>query len=253
MLEKVIQGLAVASLAAGLVACSGASQAASSSASTPAPAASSTAAPAANAAQSVTGTPRPRGGAFASGNNAFGQVATISGTTLTLKSPQGSQVATVKLTGSTTIHKQTTVAIGDVKPGLAIRAFGQESNGVLQARQIQLDPNAAPANRPAGARGPGRAGPNGAPNATRRAGQNGTAVIGTVESVSGNTITVKPSSGSTVQVQLASNGRIMETATGSASEIKQGDTIFASGQRQGNTLTATDVNIGNGPIGAPRG
>lgn len=45
----------------------------------------------------------------------------------------------------------------------------------------------------------------------------------------------------------------MPTASSSASEIKQGDTIFALGQRQGNTLTATDVNIGNGPVGAPGG
>ena len=253
MLRKVSLGFLTAALAASLVACSAGSQAAPAPTAAAAPAASTgsnAAQTTSNGLQAVSGTPRPRGNGFGSGNNAIGTVATINGTTLTLKSPQNSQTVTVQLTSSTTVHKQVDGTIGDVKPGQAIRAFGQQSNGILQARQIQLGTTQPFGNPGAGQAGPGRGargggpGPNGRPTANA-----GSAVSGTVASVSGNTVTIKTSSGSSVQVQLAANGRISEETNGTPSDLKAGDFVVAIGQRQGNTVTATDVNISNGQPG----
>ena len=247
MLRKVSLGLLTATLAASLVACGGGSQAASAPASA---ASTGSNAPQTNSGglQAASGTPRSRGNGFGSGNNAVGTVATINGTTLTLNSPQNGPAVTVQLTNTTTIHKQVDGTIGDIKPGQNIRAFGQQSNGILQARQIQIGSNLALGGARSGQGGAGRGtggpGPSGRPTANA-----GSAVSGTVDSVSGNTVTIKTTAGSSAQVQLAANGRIIEETTGSTSDIKQGDFVLATGQRQGNTVTASDVSISNGPPG----
>ncbi len=282
MFRKVTYGLLTATLAVGFVACSTTNQGSTGPASTPVPVTpamaqvtsttsqagsntalsnSSTLYSGSNTGQPGSGTPPARGSSFQSGNNVIGKVTTINGTALTLQPLQGSQAVTVQLTSTTTVRKQVTGTISDVQPGMTIRALGQESNGILQARQIQLGTNQGPGNPRAAQGGQGRSGqgansrsgqgPNG------RNGQNGTSAVGgTVDSVSGNMITIKLNNGSTAQIQLASNGQIIEEITGSASDIKQGDVIMAFGQRQGSTLTATDVNISNsfsgGNNAAPR-
>jgi hypothetical protein len=245
MLRKLGFVLSTAVLAAGLAACSSAGQSS-------APAAS--ASPASQSAAPAGGT-GPGAGA---GPNAFGTVASVNGSTLTLNNPRGGSPITVQLTSSTTINKQVTGALTDAKTGEPVVAIGQQVNGVLQARQIRLGAglpggrfggpgvgSRPRANGAAGGPGTGSSGPPaGAP--TRVGATNVSFVRGTVASVSGNTLTITASDGTTTQVQLATNGQVMEQANGTTADLKAGEQVAATGTRQGSTLTATTIDIGPG-------
>ena len=246
MIRKFGVGVAAFALAAGLVACSQSGAATIGNAG------------AAAATQPAGGAGRGAGG----GPNVFGTVQTINGSTLTIQSQRGNGgTVTVQLDGSTTIRKQVQGALSDAKAGENIVAVGQENNGVLQARQIQLGTGFGAGQGNGQGQGNRRQG-TGTPG-PRGAGGNATVVRGTVDSVSTDTITVKTNSGTSEQVQLAANGRVIEQSTASASDIKQGDLVIATGQQKGNTLTATTVTLtagfpngGNGTAGngnAPAG
>jgi hypothetical protein len=76
------------------------------------------------------------------------------------------------------------------------------------------------------------------------------AMIGTVEKVDGNKISIKsPIDGTSSTVQLADGGKVMKRAEGTASDIKVGDTISAFGSLDGDTLAANNVQIGG--VGGP--
>ena len=204
------------------------------------------------AAPIATNTPVPSGRFGSNGGpNVFGTVQSINGSTLTIQGPRNGGSITVTLNSGTSIRKQVEKTIGDVKSGESIVAFGQEDGGVLQARQIQLGTAAAATLPPGGAGGAGRAG-NGDGG---RAGNGGTraagaaVVSGTVDGVSGDTISVKKADGTSAQVQLATNGRILEQTSASPSDIKRGDLVIVNGSRQGDSVTATSIDITSGRPG----
>jgi Domain of unknown function (DUF5666) len=156
----------------------------------------------------------------------------------------------VEITSNTTIRKQVTGAIGDLKAGDTVSAFGQQNGNVVQARQITVGNGQGQGQ----GQGQGRAGSATPSNGTPRAGTaNGTAVNGTVDSISGGTITVKTNTGSSVQVQLAANGRIVEDNAASASDIQPGEFLVATGQQQGSDLVATTINLSTTPPAGPGG
>lgn|GEM_PF-4239052 len=229
--------LGLALLAASVAACGGGS-ASSNGAAAP------TVAVAASSGSSApaSGTPGIRAGR---GPGAAGTVQSISGSTVTLQSLQGGTL-TVQLNSNTVIRKQVLKAITDLQPGNQIFAFGQDNGGTVQARQIQL---LAPGTTvPTGRGGPngggGRPGGNNGSGGNATTGQNGaTFVSGTIDSISGATISVKKSDGTTAKVALASRGRIVEQAAATTADIKSGEFLTASGQKQGNDLVASAVNL----------
>ncbi len=106
--------------------------------------------------------------------------------------------------------------------------------GQAQAQQV--------ANRFFAARGGGAgAGGQGNRNGNFQA-QN---LVGTVDRVNGQTITVKARDNSTATIQLNADATIRKTVNGQVSDIHTGDTVIANGTRNGNVFQATSVPIGN--------
>jgi preprotein translocase subunit YajC len=185
-----------------------------------------------------------------------GTVQSINGSTIVVQRQQDNSTATVQISSSTTIRKQDVGALSDLQPGANLIAFGQTANNVFQAQQIQLGTGQFPGrtggngggNGGNGSNGGGNNGGNGnGGNGGGRPGPGGGApgqvLAGTVDSVSGNTVTVKANDGSTTQLQLAANGRIVKTSNGTAADIQTGEFLIATGQDQGTTLDATNVTV----------
>jgi hypothetical protein len=190
----------------------------------------------------VAGNGTPTGNRASRGPGVSGTVQAVNGSMITVQSQQNNTTVIIQITGDTTIRRQTTETIADVKSGDTIFALGQLNGDVVQARQIRL--NASPGGgRPNGAAG-NPAGP-GTPAAGAPAGFK--TVNGTVDSVSTDTITVKAADGSSVKVQLAANGRITTQTAATASDITAGKFLTVAGQMQGTTLVATTVNLSDAP------
>jgi preprotein translocase subunit YajC len=150
---------------------------------------------------------------------------------------------TVEVTADTTIRKQVSQTLADIKPGATVFALGQQNGAVVQARQIRLGVTPG-AGRPNG--GNGRQGGNGTPRpATAPGGV--TVVAGTVDSVSGDTVTVKSATGTSVQVQLLANGQVTAQENGTIADITAGKFLVAVGPQQGTTVTASTVNVTDAP------
>lgn len=70
--------------------------------------------------------------------------------------------------------------------------------------------------------------------------------IGTIESISGDTFTVKTESGDIVKVQVVDDTTIRINKEGSISDLAKGDDVVVNGQRDGDTIEAE--NIGSGMV-----
>ena len=68
--------------------------------------------------------------------------------------------------------------------------------------------------------------------------------IGTIESISGNTFTVKTQSGDTVKVQVVDDTIIRINKEGSITDLTKGDDVVVNGQRDGDTIEAENVGSG---------
>ena len=68
--------------------------------------------------------------------------------------------------------------------------------------------------------------------------------IGTIESISGNTFTVKTESGDTVKVQVVDDTTIRINKEGSIADLAKGDNVVVNGQRDGDTIEAENVGSG---------
>jgi hypothetical protein len=68
--------------------------------------------------------------------------------------------------------------------------------------------------------------------------------IGTIESISGDTFTVKTESGDTVKVQVVDDTTIRINKEGSISDLTNGDNVVVNGQRDGDTIEAENVGSG---------
>ena len=80
--------------------------------------------------------------------------------------------------------------------------------------------------------------------------------MGTIESISGDTFTVKTESGDTVKVQVVDDTTIRINKEGSIKDLTTGDNVVVNGQRDGDTIEAENVGTGmmlrreGGPAGA---
>ena len=79
--------------------------------------------------------------------------------------------------------------------------------------------------------------------------------IGTIESISGDTFTVKTDAGDTVKVQVVDDTSIRINKEGTVKDLTEGDDVVVNGQRDGDTIEAE--NIGSGMmvhrVGGPSG
>src|SRR5262245_14499237 len=83
------------------------------------------------------------------------------------------------------------------------------------------------------------------------AGQN-MPVVGVVDQIDGQRLTVKsPLAGTSAIVVLAAGVKIHKDADAQLADIKAGDTILAFGKRQGDTFKAELVQLGGDPLDGP--
>ncbi|QNE45756.1 hypothetical protein F1C58_01745 [Glaciihabitans sp. INWT7] len=102
----------------------------------------------------------------------------------------------------------------------------------------------------------GKGGPPGGPgqqgNATRPGGFGGI-TAGTIQSVDGDTVTVKLRDGSTVTVKTTDTTTVTKSATSTVADLKAGETITVRGARDGSgSVSATSISEGANPLFAPR-
>jgi hypothetical protein len=84
-------------------------------------------------------------------------------------------------------------------------------------------------------------GPGGGPGGMTRPAN---LTIGTIKSISGNTVTLKSDTGDTVKVKITGDTTVRVTKEGSVKDLSKGDNIVVDGQRDGDTVTADNVNSG---------
>lgn len=77
----------------------------------------------------------------------------------------------------------------------------------------------------------------------------GNITFGTIESVNGNTITVRTQSGDTVNVKVGNDTQIRVSKDGSISDLANGDTIVVGGSKNGSTVDATTITEGGVGLG----
>jgi hypothetical protein len=78
-------------------------------------------------------------------------------------------------------------------------------------------------------------------------------VMGTIESISGNHVTVKTTDGKTAMVMLDSKSKITQGKTKvKASALKVGDRIVAEGTEQKDMMLAATVQLGETPASAAK-
>jgi hypothetical protein len=214
--------------------------------------------------------PAPPQGNHTPPAHANGTIASISGTTFTLTG-QNNTTYTITTDGNTHYDKTTTLSVGAIAVGDMVMAQGTTSGRNFAATTIT--DNGKPPQRTGGSQGPGGPPHGNAPSGTKPAGTphaapagckppqgpggpppgnkapngNGTFVAGTVQTVSGTTLTLKTRDGKTVTVTTDGNTKVTAHATGAFSDLKVGDQIDAmadpkSGTASGATsFTATHV------------
>ena len=254
--------VAVAAVGLLVAGCSGSSTASSAPAAQPA----ATSAPAAQptAAPQSTGTAGQGESGQAGGNAAapriavtrvFGSVDSVSGDTMTVKTQQGS--TSVKVTGAR-IQKTVDGTAADLTAGESVVVAGKQgSDGSFTATNIQI--RAANAAGASGFQGPGRGqaprqGQAGQAPQQGRAPQQGQGVrpvVGSVVSLSGDTLTVKDSQGKSTSINIT-GARIEKTVDGTAADLKAGENVAVVGQK-GSDGTVTAGNIDIMPAGVAGG
>jgi hypothetical protein len=208
------------------------------------------------------------------GPGSSGTVKSISGNTIVLTGQDGNAV-TVKLDDKTSIQKNVAGSLADIQTGVRLFVMGDQSSGTITARTIQVGVGGAPPAMPPGQGGgqpgqggsqgapgagqpgqgsgqPGQGGPQGAPGAGQPGqggGQPGAAggpSMGTVKSVSGNTIVLTGQDNSTINVKVDDKTTIQKSAAGTAADILAGAQIKVIGDTSSGTLTARMIQIGVG-------
>jgi uncharacterized protein DUF5666 len=226
--------VALAGLAAFALAACGSSNTPSSSSS----ASSSTPATSSASSSATSSSPAP---AAQAKDRLAGIVGSIAGGKVTLTGPEGP--GPVDLTPTTHISQLATAQLTDVTAG--------ECVAVRPTKDTAGSPNVTAA---AVLFGPatdnnGQCAPPG--------GRKGRGVVGTVASVTGNTITVTASDNSQSTVTVAPNTRYAKRSVVDASAIVAGDCLMAQGTKAGDgSLQATSVGIrpaDSGPCGRRQG
>jgi len=205
------------------------------------------------------------------GRGAMGKVTSVDGSMITIQDQRQQNAITVTLTDSTKVFKQTAITLADAPVGESISAIGQQGSDVFTATQVLIGqatvvtgmapggppqqggdhPNNGqpPANGPQGnplqGNGPQRGGPPGnRPQGNGpQPGHGGARLFGTIEQVSSDTITVKLTDNSTVQLKLATNGQVLQQVAGTSADITVGAQIRVMGEQNAAAVTATQIEI----------
>jgi Domain of unknown function (DUF5666) len=189
-----------------------------------------------------------------------GQIASVSGSTISVTQPGGTGTATVAFAPATTISEAMSAQLTDVTAGSCVmirpaRDGGAPGNGAITAARVLVSDAVNGQCGPAGGR-PAGGTTSAAPGQPPR----GRGLRGTVASVSGNTIVVTTASdGGTAPttVDVNADTRYMKRAVVNAQAITQGECIAARGSKDGSgTLQATMINLrasNNGNCPQPKG
>lgn len=194
-----------------------------------------------------------------------GQVVSSSGSSFVVRNSFGvSGDSTVKLGSSTSIVEQVTASRSDLKAGVCVVANGQRaSSGAVDATRLTISapvkgtcsngfPGRGHGRGPGGARpagnGPGGSGTgtigssaNGPPPTFSRFGNFGFAA-GTVTAVSGTTLTLHGTGGSST-VDLASSTELSQTKAVTAAAIKASRCARVTGTSSDNGLTVSATSV----------
>jgi hypothetical protein len=183
---------------------------------------------------------------FGRGQGANGTLSSISGNILTLATSQGQ--VTVIASASTPVEKTVTGALSDLQVGQFVTVIGTaDANGVIaataidarsQGARLQFTPPPGASPRPSRAPVPNS---SNTPNFAN--GRNGLGTIGTISSISGNTLVLTVGQGQ-VTINTGSNTVIQKTVAGTVSDLQVGDflTVIGSADANGN-ITATSVMV----------
>jgi hypothetical protein len=202
-----------------------------------------------------------------------GTIEQINGNTLTVKDVISNASSTVQLVADGKVRKDVPVQLAEIQAGEEITAFGNTAGGTFTARIVQIGKStafadgggpvmigigegAAPSGDTVGGQGndPSASEPQtvpleGQPPADATGGDTlegapGEApVVGTVESVQGNTINVKRAEGGTIALQLDPAAEIRKQADVPITELKAGMLVQVSGAQNGATVEATLVEV----------
>jgi Domain of unknown function (DUF5666) len=162
-----------------------------------------------------------------------GQVTAVSGTTITVKTPQGT--AAIATTSSTTFQIDgKSGSLSGIKVGMFVRAEGAKAaDGSFTATRVVASSAAPQGGRP----------PKGPPPG----------VGGQVTAVSGTTITVKTPQGTTAIATTSSTTFQIDGKSGSLSGIKVGMFVHAEGSKAADgAFTATRVVANSTPPSPPK-
>jgi hypothetical protein len=200
-----------------------------------------------SAASAAKTSPSPAGG-NALRNGASGQLVQVNGQTLILTGPNGD--TTVTVTAATTYTKTSIATLADITKGSCIVAGGQKdpTSGAVTATNVRISPKTAtacavgnfgPGANP-GATPPARATPRPSPSAQ----PNAAFVAGEVTAVSGTSVTVKPATGGSQTITVASAATITDSAVVTESALQNGQCVRANGPRDSaGNVQATSVTI----------
>jgi hypothetical protein len=170
-----------------------------------------------------------------------GTLKSVNGSTLTITDRSGKDV-TVTTSSSTTIVKIESGTVGDVTPGQMIGVHGTSTGqNAITADDIAIIPAIPPQKLPNLGKLPQRAG---------RLGQRLGLALGTVKSVSGNTIVVQEPDGTSVTVTTSSSTKVQKAVTVQAKDLTVSQPVAATGTAgTGGSIAARYVVQGNGDLG----
>ncbi|MDB5224505.1 MAG: hypothetical protein JWO43_127 [Candidatus Adlerbacteria bacterium] len=161
----------------------------------------------------------------------MGKVTAVTGNTLTVTDQRSgtsytvdASAATIKKGGAAGVAP-TTATVADIAVGDMVRAQGTVSGTTVTATEV-MDGLMM---------GGGKGGFGGE--------HRGPGVMGTISAISGNTVTVTKTDGTTYTVD-ASAATVSKTVTASVSDLKVGDTIGAQGTLTGTSVAATHIMSG---------
>jgi hypothetical protein len=195
------------------------------------------------ASSAATPTPAARG-AFGGGTS--GQLVQVNGTTLTLSTTNGD--VTVTYTSTTPITRASTGVSADIVAGTCVTVIGtKDSTGAVTATSVRLTQavNGACAGglgaRPGGGGFPGGGSrPSGAPTFN----PNIATVSGLVTTVSGTSVTVMQTNGTSTTVVVPTTITVNESQTASASDLVVSDCLLARGPKStAGVVAATAMTI----------
>ena len=183
-----------------------------------------------------------------------GKVISVDGSKITVEDQRQQSTVTVTLTDSTQVFKQTTIDLANVPAGESISAVGNQEGDVFTATQVQIGTAGGPGGNDPGGRGQqggtpqqGDNAPDGGqapPEGTGQPGRGlGGRLFGTVEQVSGDAIMVKTTDDSTVQVRLATDGKVIQQVAATSADITAGVQVSVMGEQNDTTITAARINI----------